>query len=207
MGLYARLVVPRLINLGMRQEGVTARRAVMIPRARGRVLEIGIGSGMNLPFYGPAVTRVDGIDPSPELLRQAEARARAASFPVVLHEGSAEELSLASHSIDTAVMTWTLCSVRSPPDTLRELRRVLVPSGVLIFAEHGLSPEPAIARWQHRLDPVWHRIAGGCHLSRTTDDLIRAAGFDIRELATGYLPGPRVAAWGTFIYQGQATPA
>jgi len=201
MGLYGRYVVPFLINASMGSKEVTAQRTEVVPRARGRVLEVGIGSGLNLPFYGPEVTELDGVDPSPELLRHARRRAAAARFPVRLHPDSAERLPFPDGTFDTAVMTWTLCSIPDPEAALREVRRVLRPAGRLLFVEHGRSPEPAVARWQRRLEPVWRRVSGGCHLTRKVDDLIRAAGFQLDSVATGYLPGPRVF---TFQYQGDA---
>ncbi len=205
--IYRRYVLPPLINLAMKQRTLTEKRAQIVPRARGRVVEVGIGSGLNLPFYGPDVRHVDGVDPSPELLRQARVRAKAVAFPVQLHEGSAENLALDDGCADTAVMTWTLCSIPSPQLALDEIRRVLKPSGVLLFAEHGLAPEPRVAAWQRRLDPLWRRVAGGCHLSRPIDELIRTAGFELTDVVRAYIPGPRLMAWGTFTYQGEAQPS
>ena len=201
MGLYGRYVVPFLINASMRSKEVTAQRKEVVPRARGRVLEVGIGSGLNLPFYGPEVTELDGVDTSPELLRHARRRAAAARFPVRLHPGSAERLPFPDGTFDTAVMTWTLCSIPDPEAALREVRRVLRPAGRLLFVEHGRSPEPAVATWQRRIEPVWRRVSGGCHLTRKVDELIRAAGFQLDSVVTGYMPGPRVF---TFRYQGDA---
>jgi ubiquinone/menaquinone biosynthesis C-methylase UbiE len=165
------------------------------------VLEIGVGSGLNLPIYGPAVDRVCGIDPSPELLRLASQRLGDASVPVSLVRASAEQLPFSEAVFDTLVMTWTLCSIPNPNAALHEMRRVLKVDGRLLFAEHGLSPEPRIIRWQHRLTPCWKRIGGGCHLDRKMDDLIRAAGFGIDTIETGYMAGPRVL---TFMYRGSA---
>lgn len=207
MSFYREHVLPPLLDLAMAQKELTARRAALIARAAGRTLEIGIGSGLNLPFYDPAVERLDGIDPSPALLRRARQRANAVPFPIELHEGSAEHLPFEAHVFETAVMTWTLCSVADPVRVLREVRRVLVPEGLLLFAEHGLAPEAGVAAWQHRLTPLWCRVAGGCHLDRQPDQLLRSAGFDIGQLTTGYMRGPRVMAWGTYQYQGQARPS
>ncbi len=205
--LYRRYVLPPLVDLVMRHRDLTLRRGQIIPRAHGRVVEIGIGSGRNLPFYGARVTHLVGVDPAAELLRQARVRAAGVAFPVEFHECSAEGLPLADSSIDSAVMTWTLCSIPRAEVALAELRRVLKPAGALLFAEHGLSPEPNVASWQRRLDPIWQRLAGGCHLNRSIDALIRGAGFDLSEMTTGYVPGPRLMAWSTFIYQGGASRA
>jgi ubiquinone/menaquinone biosynthesis C-methylase UbiE len=204
MGLYRRHILPRLLDMSMRHEELMARRAEIIPRARGRVLEIGIGSGLNLHYYGDDVTSVYGIDPSPELLRLAQQRANRLALRVVLHEGVADAIPLDARSVVTVVMTWTLCSLPAPEAALSEIRRVLRLSGQLLFVEHGLAPEPSVGKWQRRLEPMWRRIAGGCHLSRSIDNLIREAGFDVLELATGYMRGPRLLAWGAFTYQGRA---
>jgi ubiquinone/menaquinone biosynthesis C-methylase UbiE len=165
------------------------------------VLEIGVGSGLNFPLYGKGVEFVYGIDPSPRLLSIARRRAAASGIPVELLLGSATAIPLADNAVDTIVMTWTLCSIPDPLAALREMRRVLKPDGNLCFVEHGLSPEPGVERWQHRLTPPWRRIAGGCHLDRKMDDLIRQAGFDLTNLHEEYAPGPRAMS---YMYQGCA---
>jgi ubiquinone/menaquinone biosynthesis C-methylase UbiE len=203
MGLYERWIVPRLLDLAMRNGVLDHYRERTIETARGLVLEVGVGSGLNLALYGPAVIRVVAIDPSPELLRLASKRvAEAVVVPVSLLRASAEHLPFANAAFDTIVMTWTLCSIPNPVAALTEMRRVLRPGGRLIFVEHGLSPEIRTARWQRRLTPYWKRISGGCHLDRKTDDLIRRAGFQIDGVETVYLKGPK--PW-TFIYEGSAT--
>jgi ubiquinone/menaquinone biosynthesis C-methylase UbiE len=202
MGIYERWIVPRLLDLAMRNGLLDHYRQRTIGTAQGLVLEIGVGSGLNLPLYCPAVTRVVGLDPSSELLRVASRRAADAVVPVSLLRASAEQLPFADAAFDTIVMTWTLCSIPNPIAALTEMRRVLRPGGRLIFVEHGLSPEIRVVRWQHRLTPWWKRISGGCHLDRKMDDLIRAAGFGLDEIETCYMKGPR--PW-TFMYQGSAT--
>ena len=152
-------------------------------------------------MYEAGVDQVCGIDPSHELLDRARKRMAAAHVPVMLVRGSAEQLPFADAVFDTIVMTWTLCSIPNPSAALDEMRRVLKPGGRLLFVEHGLSPEPRITRWQHRLTPCWKRIGGGCHLDRKMDDLIRVAGFRVDVLETGYMKGPK--PW-TFMYQGSA---
>jgi len=163
------------------------------------VLEIGVGSGLNFPLYGKQVELVYGIDPSERLLSIARRRAAASAIPVELLLGSATAIPLADDAVDTVVMTWTLCSIPGPLAALREMRRVLKPNGNLCFVEHGLSPEPSIERWQHRLTPAWRRMAGGCHLDRKMDDLIRQA--DLTNLHEEYAPGPRAMP---YMYQGCA---
>jgi ubiquinone/menaquinone biosynthesis C-methylase UbiE len=201
MGFYDKLVVPRLIDLAMRNSRLASYRQRTIGAARGRVLEIGVGSGLNLPLYGAAIDLVCGIDPSPELLSRAGKRLADAPVPVSLVRASAEQLPFPEVVFDTLVMTWTLCSIPNPSAALAEMRRVLKPGGHLLFVEHGMSPEPRVIRWQRRLTPCWKRIGGGCHLDRKMDDLIRAAGFRVDALETGYMKGPKL--W-TFMYQGTA---
>jgi len=202
MGFYRKLVLPALLDLAMRNTRLWDYRLATISAAQGRVLEIGVGSGLNLPLYGQAVDQVCGIDPSPELLDRAKERIADAHVPVSLVRTSAEQLPFADTGFDTLVMTWTLCSIPNPSAGLAEMLRVLKPGGRFLFVEHGLSPEPGITRWQRRLTPSWKRIGGGCHLDRKMDDLIRAAGFRVDALHTGYMKGPK--PW-TFMYQGVAT--
>jgi ubiquinone/menaquinone biosynthesis C-methylase UbiE len=201
MGFYDRWVVPRLIDLAMRNQRLSPYRRRTVEAARGVVLEIGVGSGLNLPLYGAAVQYVCALDPSPELVRLARSRLGQALVPVWLLRASAECLPFADANFDTVVTTWTLCSVPNAVMALTEIRRVLRPGGCLTFVEHGLSPEPGVALWQRRLTPCWKHLSGGCHLDRKMDELIRAAGFQLDALETGYMKGPRV---GTFMYQGQA---
>jgi SAM-dependent methyltransferase len=203
MGLYKGRILPRILDLAMRNEALDPYRHKIIGSARGLALEVGVGSGMNLPLYGRAVDSVYGLDPTPELLDLARQRAREAAVPIFLVRASAEEIPFATSVFDTPIMTWTLCSIPKPTIALAEIRRVLKSDGQLVFVEHGLSPEIGVARWQHRLTPCWSWISGGCHLDRKTDDLLRRAGFDIKDLATGYMKGPR--AW-TFMYEGAAKP-
>lgn len=204
MSLYQRRIVPWLVELSMRQEQLLAWRRALVPAARGRVLEVGVGSGMNLPLYGQGVSEVVGLDPSQELLDMAGRRAAEAVVPVSLVRGSASEIAVGDASVDTVVMTWTLCTIPDPLAALREMRRVLKPGGALLFVEHGLSPDPGVARWQHRLTPAWRRFTGGCHLDRKIDDLVRTAGFALPELRNEYAKGPRPM---TYMYQGRAVRA
>jgi ubiquinone/menaquinone biosynthesis C-methylase UbiE len=203
MRLYDRRILPRLVDLAMRSRQLAPYRRRAIVAARGRVLEIGAGSGRNFALYGSEVENACALDPSPELLRLARRRAAEAGVPVRLVRGSAELLPFAAASFDTVVTTWTLCSIPDPARALAEARRVLRPGGHLVFVEHGLAPQPGVARWQRRLTPYWRPLAGGCHLDRPIDDLVRAAGFRIDGIATEYAPGPR--PW-TFFYQGTAMP-
>jgi ubiquinone/menaquinone biosynthesis C-methylase UbiE len=199
--LYSHYVLPRLIHYAMNRDEMRRLRAAHIPAARGVVLDVGIGSGLNLPFYTGAVTKLYGVDRSPELLERAGSLTAAAPFPVELLNQDADRLSLANVCVDTVVVTWSLCSIANTTGALSEMRRVLKPGGAVIFIEHGLSPDAGVRKWQDRLTPVWRRCAGGCHLNRKTDDLLRGAGFTIESLQTGYLAGPRAL---TFMYEGVA---
>jgi ubiquinone/menaquinone biosynthesis C-methylase UbiE len=202
LGFYERRILPRLIDLGMRQQQLAALRARVVGQARGEVLEVGIGSGRNLPFYPRDVEGVLGIDPSPGLLAMAKPHTAWTHFPVRLRQAEAQDLPLDDRSIDTVVMTWTLCSIPDPARALAEIRRVLRPGGALLFIEHGQAPEAGVGRWQDRLTPLWRRVAGGCHLNRPIDRLIKAAGLRLVELDTGYfVQGPRPL---TFHYRGRA---
>lgn len=203
MSFYQRYIVPRLTHLAMRQRQLLPFRQRVIGAAEGRVLEIGIGSGLNFPLYGGAVTSVIGLEPSSELLNMARPRAEAALAPITLLDASAETIPLDSGSVDTVVTTWTLCTVPNAAQALTEMRRVLRPGGALLFVEHGRAPEPGVARWQDRLDPFWWRLAGGCHLNRKMDDLISRGGFRIEALENARIPGPRTH---TYLYQGHARP-
>ena len=203
VGFYAHRILPRLIDLGMRQSRLVPLREHLIALAAGRILEVGIGSGLNLPFYRRDIEGVIGVDPSPELLARARRNAAWTHFPVQLLEGRAEALPVEDGAVDSVVMTWTLCSVDDPLRALAEIRRALRPGGSLIFIEHGRAPEPRIQRWQDRLNPCWSRFAGGCNLNRPVDALLRSAGLRLVGLETGYLvKGPK--PW-TFHYRGQAS--
>jgi SAM-dependent methyltransferase len=203
MGLYARCVLPRLTELAMRHPAVRVERARFVPCASGLVLEVGVGSGLNLAFYGAAVQRLYALDPSPELLQMARPRADQASFPVEFLEHSAEAIPLGDRAVDCVLTTWTLCTIPDPVGALAEMRRVLRPEGRLIFVEHGRAPDSQVVRWQDRLTPLWRRVTGGCHLNRPIDQLLIQGDFDVVELRTGYIAGPRMA---TFLYRGVARP-
>ena len=204
MGLYARHVLPKIINTACAQRPMSELRARYVPRARGQVLEIGFGTGLNLPHYGAGDAKpasLLALEPAEAIAALAGERLAEARFPVQVVAAGAEEIPAEDAVFDAVVSTWTLCSIGDVYHALRELRRVIKPSGVFVFVEHGASPEPAWLRWQRRLEPAWKLVGGGCHLSRRPDELIRAAGFRVVELDTGYLPGPKFA---TFTYRGVA---
>lgn len=203
MSIYERRVLPRLIHFACGTELIRRQRQKLIPLAGGVVLEIGFGSGLNLPFYDRArVTRLTGVEPSEELRKLAQ-RSADAFLPLEFIGPSAEAISLANASVDTVVSTYTLCTIPDVDSALREIRRVLKPGGLLLFSEHGRAPETAVCRWQDRLNPLWKRVAGGCNLNRDIPELLTAAGFRLNRLEQSYLPGPRAM---TFNSAGSASP-
>lgn len=203
MGFYSDVILPRLCDLAMRNKLLVPIRQRVIGAAEGRVLEIGVGSGLNLPFYRPEVAEVLALEPAPRLVAMARSASRDARMPVRFLEASAEAIPLDRHSVDTIVTTWTLCSIPQAATALAEMRRVLRPGGKLLFVEHGLAPDDSVRRWQDRLTPAWRCIAGGCHLNRPIRIMIEDAGFRIDRVETGYIPGPRPM---TFMYEGSARP-
>ena len=203
MSIYQRWILPRLVDVTMRNSVATRYRSLIVPKACGTVLEIGVGSGLNLPFYGIGVEHLYALDPSEELLAMAGKKARGIAFPIDFIAHTSEQIPLDDSSVDTIVMTWTLCSIADPVKALKELGRVIRPGGTLLFVEHGLAPEIRVQDWQQRLNPLWSKLTGGCNLNRRMDQLIRTAGFDLAELKTEYAEGPRPL---NYMYSGQAQP-
>ena len=202
MQFYDRHILPRLIDYACGMGEVMKTRSKIVPQAEGRVLEIGIGTGLNLGFYDPArVQVVIGVDPAAQMQALARQRAAAIAIPVETIALELGEIQAGDASFDSIVCTFTLCTIPDAAAALKEMRRVLKPGGRLLFAEHGLAPDAPVVRWQHRLTPLWKPLAGGCHLNRDIPRLIEAGGFAIRELHTGYLQGPRPM---TFVYRGWA---
>ena len=202
---YDRFILPKLLTCACSSSPMMRQRAKIVPQASGRVLELGIGMGLNLSFYDPAtVSAVVGVDPAAELRAAASAAPRDPRLAVTIEDGTAEALPFADASFDSVVCTFTLCSVHTPAAALAEARRVLKPSGRLLFCEHGLAPDAGVARWQRRIEPIWKRIAGGCHLTRPVAGAIAAAGFKLDRVESMYVPKtPRIAAWNEW---GVATP-
>jgi ubiquinone/menaquinone biosynthesis C-methylase UbiE len=202
VSFYKDRVLPYLVHASMRQETFEPYRRRVVSSATGRVLEIGVGSGLNLPLYGEQSASVIGLDPSAKLLAMARHAAATSNRPIELIDGSAEDIPLPDEVVDSVVSTWTLCTIPDVTRALREMRRVLKPGGQLLFAEHGRSTDPGVRRWQDRLTPIWRHLAGGCHLNRPIEQLIRDAGFQMGQVHTGYMKGPRPM---TFIYEGDAS--
>ncbi len=203
MGFYGKHILPRLLDFGCGSSPVRHQRAKIVPRAEGLVLEIGLGSGLNLPHYDAArVERVIGLEPAGEMLARAESRIAEAPFAVESLALEGENIPLEAASVDTVLVTYTLCTIPGVEAALGQMRRVLRPGGRMLFCEHGVAPDEAVRRWQRRIGPLWKRAFGGCRLDRDIPALIRGAGFTIEDMETMYLPKtPRFAA---FNYWGAA---
>ena len=205
MGVYSRFILPRLVHLACSLEPISRQREKVVPLARGRVLEIGVGSGLNLPCYdADRVDRLWALEPSPEMTEMARKAARSVRFDVEFIDLPAEEIPLPDDSVDSVVTTYSLCTIPDVELALREMARVLRTGGELIFCEHGAAPDAGVRRWQDRIDPLWRRVSGGCHLNRPIPTLLEEGGFRVNDLETDYLPGWRPAS---FNYWGTATHA
>jgi ubiquinone/menaquinone biosynthesis C-methylase UbiE len=200
MGFYNDFLLPRLLDLAMRNKQLRPFRERVIGAAEGRVLEIGVGSGRNLPFYRSPAKEILALEPSPKLVAMARGAADS-GVPVHFLQASAETIPLDDGTVDSVVTTWTLCSIPQAASALGEMRRLLRPGGRLLFAEHGLAPSASVRWWQDSLTPAWARISGGCHLNRPIRSMIENAGFRIDRIETGYISGPKPF---TFMYEGSA---
>lgn len=202
---YDRHIMPRLIGCACSSKPIMKQRSKIVHLAKGRVLELGIGGGLNLSFYNSLeVSRVEGVDPSDELRAQAERAPRALGLEVTIAKGVAEDLPFEDKSFDTVVCTFTLCSVHTPQAALAEARRVLKLGGTFLYCEHGLAPDAEVQTWQGRVEPIWKRLAGGCHLTRPIGSRIEAAGFKLTRHEGMYLPGtPKILGWSEW---GAAVP-
>lgn len=206
MGLYAEHVEPRLVSLACSAGAIARYRAEVVPLASGVVLELGFGSGLNLPYYDASrVDRLIALEPHAPIRGLATRRLRESPLDAELLEAGAEAIPLEEGSVDTVLVTFTLCTVPKLGAALSEARRVLRPGGRLLFAEHGLAPDPGVARWQRRVQPAWGRLAGGCHLTRDVPRALTTAGFALPRLGQGYAPrAPRIAG---YLSVGEAVPA
>jgi ubiquinone/menaquinone biosynthesis C-methylase UbiE len=204
MGFYSRVILPKICDAAMRSAFLEPLRERVMGAARGRVLEIGAGSGLNLRFYTRDTEKVVALEPDPNMRRIAEPRAAAAPRPVEFLDASAEQMPLEDASFDTVVTTWTLCTIPDGEAALGEMRRVLKPGGQLLFLEHGRSPEDGVRKWQDRVTPTWKCLCGGCHLNKPIKTMVEGAGFSIGRLDNFYMRGPKFLA---YMYEGAATPA
>ena len=202
MSWYEQRVLPYLLNLACGIRSVRRQREKIVPLAYGRVLEVGIGTGLNIPHYNKSrVSKITGVDPALRLHQLVRRRIDRTGLNVELIGQFAEKLPLDDASFDSILITYTLCSIADPVAALREMRRVLVPGGKLFFCEHGSAPDDAVRRWQARLQPLWSRISGGCHLNRDIPILLQQAGFKVLSIESMYLKGPRLF---TYNYRGEA---
>lgn len=195
--LYDRHVMPRMITLACGQKAVTRRRRDVVPLAEGKVFELGCGGGLNQTLYDTSrITSFSGIDPHEALLAGARAQAAAKGWDVDIRQGVGEDIPFRDGTFDTVVCTYTLCSVQDPGQVMAEMRRILRPGGKLLFLEHGRAPDPDVAKWQDRIEPLWKPLAGGCHLTRPIGSALRGAGFAVEPLGQAYLDKtPRVLGW------------
>ena len=204
MGLYDKYILPSFLNCACGSKPINYQRQKVVPLAEGIILEVGIGSGLNIPFYDRAkVKRLIGLDPSPELNAMAQDMANKHDLEVEFLLSVAESIPLPDHHVDTVLVTYTMCTIPDALSANKEMLRVLKPGGSMIFCEHGLAPDAKVSKWQRRIDPFWAKIAGGCHLNRDIPELIRSSGFQIQTMDEMYLPStPKFAGYN---YWGIAT--
>jgi len=203
VGVYDTYVLPHLIDLACGTGDIAEQRRKVVPRAAGRVLEVGMGPGLNLPFYDRSeVEVVWGLEPSEGMRRKAAPALESTDLDVRWLDAPSEEIPLDDRSVDTVVLTYTLCTIPDWQLALEQIRRVLKPGGRLLFSEHGEAPDDSVRRWQHRIDPIWTRLAGGCHITRPIPQLIESAGFEFVDIESTYLPGAKIASyhsWGAAV--------
>lgn len=203
MGFYSRYIEPALVSLACQTPPITHMREAVVPHAHGRILEVGFGSGLNLRHYAP--TRVEhlfALEPNEGMRRRARRRVDRTPFPIEFLDLPGEEIPLDDASVDSVLITFTMCTIPDVEKAIGGMRRVLKPGGRLYFCEHGRAPDPRVAKWQDRLNPLWGRVAGGCNLNRKIDALIAGGGFDFDELSRDYVKGaPKFAG---FMYWGAA---
>jgi ubiquinone/menaquinone biosynthesis C-methylase UbiE len=205
MGLYNKYILPKVVHLACSTKPNMRQREKVVPLAKGHVLEIGVGSGLNLPYYDASnVTKLWALDPSAEMTQLAERVARSVDFEVDFIGLPGEEIPLESNSVDTILTTYTLCTIPDTRRALHQMARVLRPGGELIFCEHGAAPDIGVRRWQDWIEPIWRRLGGGCRLTRAIPQLIQEGGFKIKGIETMYIPGWRPVS---FNYWGTATHA
>lgn len=205
MSFYADHILPHLINFACSREDVDKKRAKVVPYAEGHVLEVGMGSGLNIPFYDPdKIECLWGLEPSKGMRMKAAPNIRNAPFEIRMLELPGEEIPLEDESVDTVLLTFTLCTIPDWHTALTQMRRVLKPGGKLLFCEHGEAPDKAVRKWQDRINPFWKKLAGGCNLNRPIPSFIEQGGFNITEIESAYMSSPKFAS---FNYWGSAGKA
>jgi len=204
VGLYRKYILPKVVDLACKSASNKQQREKVIPLATGNVLEVGVGSGLNLPFYdGKKVVHLTAVDPSEEMWNENIIVTEDLPYEFEFIKSLAENIPAESNSYDTVVITYTLCTIKDASSALSEMRRVLKPGGKLLFCEHGKAPDKNVQRWQHIINPLWGLLGGGCDLTKNIPAIIEDNGFKIRNLDTGYVPGWKVAS---FDYLGMAKP-
>ncbi len=202
MGLYSRHILPRCLDMACGIGPIDKQRAKIVPLAKGQVVEIGIGSGLNLAHYDSArISGVIGVDPDDHIWALSSERRAAVDFPVERIGLSGEAITLDDNCADTVVVTYSLCTIPDPVAALKEMRRVLRPDGEILFCEHGKAVDPKVSKWQNRIDPVWKKLSGGCHTGRDIPALFDQAGLEILDLNERYIPGPKILGYN---YWGRA---
>ena len=200
MGFYEYYCLPHMLNILCGLKVIQEQRKKVVPQAEGIVLEVGMGSGLNIPFYNKEkIDFVWGLEPSEGMRKIAKFNIKKAPFEIRWLDLPSEEIPLGDNSVDTVVLTYTLCTISDWQQALQQMRRVLKPEGKLLFCEHGQAPDMQVQKWQNKINPVWKKIAGGCNLNRPIRDCLQQGGFDIRQIDTKYLPGPKFAGfnyWG-----------
>tara|TARA_A100000164_G_scaffold380295_1_gene427251 strand:- start:483 stop:1106 length:624 start_codon:yes stop_codon:yes gene_type:complete len=201
---YEKYVLPNILNTCCATKPIDYQRKKIVPNAQGTVLEIGIGSGLNIPFYDSSqIDRIYGLDPSPELCEKAITKAEEYKMEIDFLINGAEEIKLKSKSIDTVLITYTLCSIPNPSDALKEIKRVMKPDAKMLFCEHGIAPDIRISKWQNRINPLWSKIFGGCNINRDIPEILLYSGFKIKSLEEMYLPStPKIVGYN---YWGNAS--
>ena len=201
MKFYNKHILPKISEFLCSSKPIMYQRKKIVPLAEGRVLEIGIGSGLNFPFYDVSkIEHIWGVDPSEKVRKKAEKRAINSRLAFEFLESPENGIPLESNSADTVLVTYSLCTIPDVVQSLGEMRRVLTSNGKLVFCEHGLAPDEDVRRWQNRLNPIWRRLGGGCNLNRPIPELIKQGGFEINTMETMYIPGWKPACfnyWGT----------
>ncbi|WP_371396609.1 class I SAM-dependent methyltransferase [Fretibacter rubidus] len=204
MGFYQKHVLPFCLNKACGVKPISKQRQKIVPLASGRVLEIGIGSGLNLPHYNAEnVTEIIGVDPDDHIWKRSKTMREACPIPVRRIGLSGEQIPMDDNTVDSVVVTYALCTIPDPVRALREMARILKPGGAIYFSEHGMAPDVSVQKWQGRIDPLWKKLAGGCHSGRDIPDLFQAAGIGFEQLEQMYIPGPKVLSYN---YWGIARP-
>ncbi len=203
MSIYNRFILPSLVNIACGSPQIRSQRQWLLPQAYGRVLEVGFGTGLNLPWYNSSqVELLWALEPSEGMRRKSGDILETSPMDCRWLDLEAEQIPLDDNSIDTIVLTYTLCSIHDWKSALQQMRRVLKPGGQLLFSEHGKAPDQSVHRWQNRINPIWNKLAGGCHLNRAIPQLLKESGFSIKEMDSSYLPAaPKMLA---FNYRGWA---